>query len=333
MTVPPPVVAANRSQLMSLLATNFLGQNTPAIAATEAHYAQMWAQDAAAMYNYAGSAATAAQLTPFTEPPPTTNPAGSANQAGVLGQAAAASAGSHTGTLTSAITQALQGLTSPVAAAAAPNASAPLAALAPVAAFTPGELASFAALGSSLFGAFVIDSAGSFGVDVAGTFGIDLIGVGEIAEDLLPAAGLASSVTPVAASVGEAASVGALSVPPVWTVAAPSVIQQVGTALPAAAASAPAVGAGEAAVPIAGMAAAGLAGRATAGVGKGRRDRAGKTTRQRPTPPQQPERPERPVQGPITKISGELRELGDLRDAGILTDEEFTAEKQRLLGR
>jgi PPE-repeat protein len=49
MTVPPPVIAANRSLLAALVATNFLGQNTPAIAATEAHYAEMWAQDAAAM--------------------------------------------------------------------------------------------------------------------------------------------------------------------------------------------------------------------------------------------------------------------------------------------
>jgi PPE-repeat protein len=40
-TVPPPVIATNRSLLMSLIATNFLGQNTPAIAATEAHYAEM----------------------------------------------------------------------------------------------------------------------------------------------------------------------------------------------------------------------------------------------------------------------------------------------------
>ncbi|HEU4359930.1 MAG TPA: PPE family protein, partial [Mycobacterium sp.] len=59
MTVPPPVIAANRSQLITLVATNFLGQNTAAIAATEAHYAEMWAQDAVAMYNYAGSAAAA----------------------------------------------------------------------------------------------------------------------------------------------------------------------------------------------------------------------------------------------------------------------------------
>ena len=35
MTVPPAVIAANRSLLMTLIATNVLGQNTAAIAATE----------------------------------------------------------------------------------------------------------------------------------------------------------------------------------------------------------------------------------------------------------------------------------------------------------
>ena len=72
-----PVIAANRALLMSLIATNFLGINTPAIAATEAHYGEMWAQDAAAMYAYAGSSAAAAMLTPMAVAPPTTNPAGS----------------------------------------------------------------------------------------------------------------------------------------------------------------------------------------------------------------------------------------------------------------
>src|SRR5208283_1279760 len=46
MTVPPPAVTANRTQLASLIATNFFGQNTAAIAATEAQYAEYWAQDA-----------------------------------------------------------------------------------------------------------------------------------------------------------------------------------------------------------------------------------------------------------------------------------------------
>jgi PPE-repeat protein len=50
MTVPPAMIAANRAQLMSLIATNILGQNTPAIAATEAHYGEMWAQDVTAMF-------------------------------------------------------------------------------------------------------------------------------------------------------------------------------------------------------------------------------------------------------------------------------------------
>ncbi len=58
-TVPPPVIAANRAQLRALVATNLLGQNTPAIMATQAEYIKMWAQDAAAMYGYAGSSATA----------------------------------------------------------------------------------------------------------------------------------------------------------------------------------------------------------------------------------------------------------------------------------
>src|SRR6202000_1020757 len=50
-TVPPSVVAANRSRLMTLIATNLFGRNTQAIAANEAQYGQMWAQDTAAMYS------------------------------------------------------------------------------------------------------------------------------------------------------------------------------------------------------------------------------------------------------------------------------------------
>lgn len=64
MTVSPAVIATNRSLLMSLVATNLLGQNTAAIAAAEAHYMEMWAQDAAAMYGYAGQSAAASTLTP-----------------------------------------------------------------------------------------------------------------------------------------------------------------------------------------------------------------------------------------------------------------------------
>jgi PPE-repeat protein len=55
-TVQPSVVAANRSQMLQLVATNLLGQNTPAIMATEAEYMEMWAQDVAAMYAYESAA-------------------------------------------------------------------------------------------------------------------------------------------------------------------------------------------------------------------------------------------------------------------------------------
>src|ERR1700733_6278723 len=92
-TVPPPIIAANRSLLAALVATNIVGQNTPAIAATEAQYAEIWAQDAAAMYGYAGASAAATTVTPFNPPPPTTNPAGTSTQAAAVTHAAASPAG------------------------------------------------------------------------------------------------------------------------------------------------------------------------------------------------------------------------------------------------
>ena len=116
MTVPPAVIAANRAALMALIATNILGQNTPAITATEAHYAQMWAQDAAAMYGYAAGSAAAATLTPFTPPKSTTNPAGVAGQNAAVAHAAGTSAGAHAQTVTSSLSsvpQTLQGLSQP----------------------------------------------------------------------------------------------------------------------------------------------------------------------------------------------------------------------------
>ena len=69
-TVLPAAVTANRVTLMALIATNFLGQNTPAIAMTELEYLEMWAQDVAAMVGYhAGATAVAATLPAFSAPP------------------------------------------------------------------------------------------------------------------------------------------------------------------------------------------------------------------------------------------------------------------------
>jgi PPE-repeat protein len=121
MTIPPAAVAANRAQLAALVASNVLGQNTPAIAATDALYGEMWSQDAAAMYGYAGSSAAAATVTPFSSPPETTTSSAAASQGGAVAQATASSAsGGAQSTLTqlvSALPNTLQGLSSPLSSA------------------------------------------------------------------------------------------------------------------------------------------------------------------------------------------------------------------------
>jgi PPE-repeat protein len=93
MTVPPPVIAANRVLLATLIATNFLGINTPAIMATEAQYMEMWAQDAATMYGYSAASAVASALAPFTTPPNTTTPEATTDQALAVARAQATPAG------------------------------------------------------------------------------------------------------------------------------------------------------------------------------------------------------------------------------------------------
>jgi PPE-repeat protein len=117
--VPPEVIATNRLQLAMLNATNTFGQNTPAISTTEAQYGEMWAQDAAAMYGYAGNSAAASRVTPFTAPPSTTNPAGAANQTAATAQAAGTSSGagvqSALSQLVSNVPNSLQSLASPAA--------------------------------------------------------------------------------------------------------------------------------------------------------------------------------------------------------------------------
>ncbi|KZS61644.1 PPE family protein [Mycobacterium ostraviense] len=111
MTMPPPAIAANRIQLMALIATNFFGQNTAAIAATEAQYAEMWAQDAAAMFGYATSSTAAAQLAPFSSPSQITNPAGLSAQSAAVAQAnASAAATDPVSQLISAVSQSLGAL-------------------------------------------------------------------------------------------------------------------------------------------------------------------------------------------------------------------------------
>ncbi|ARG59318.1 hypothetical protein B1T43_06445 [Mycobacterium kansasii] len=66
--VHPELITANRGRLVSLVISNLFGQNAPAIAAAEAAYEQMWAQDVATMSGYHSSAAaTVAQLAPWEQ--------------------------------------------------------------------------------------------------------------------------------------------------------------------------------------------------------------------------------------------------------------------------
>jgi PPE-repeat protein len=117
-TVPPAAVAANRAQLAMLVATNFFGQNTPAIAATEATYAEMWAQDASAMYGYAESSSPATTLTPFQRAPQTTNPGGQAAQNAATSHAVGSSTAENTHTT---LSQTLSAVPNQLQAASTPQ--------------------------------------------------------------------------------------------------------------------------------------------------------------------------------------------------------------------
>jgi PPE-repeat protein len=235
LTVPPPQIAANRAQLAQLVATNVIGQNTPAIAATEALYGEMWAQDAAAMYGYAGSSATAATVKAFTQPPETSNPAAQAIQGSAVSQATSASTGtavqSQLQQVLSSVPSSLNQLTSPVSAAANPQ----------------GFLGQFldfldGADGNS-FGTFLNSSlvngvvSGSYVspalVTPAITSGLaDINSLQPSVESAPGGAGVTDMIKPLAAapvsvpSVGVSVNtsgstlVGRLSVPPAWTAAA-----------------------------------------------------------------------------------------------------------------
>jgi PPE-repeat protein len=95
--VPTSVVAANRTRLAQLYATNGFGRNLPAIAATEAAYQTMWANNSAAMSRYQATSAQASTLPQFSSPTSATNPNGlstkaSASPAATSGTSSASSA-------------------------------------------------------------------------------------------------------------------------------------------------------------------------------------------------------------------------------------------------
>lgn len=92
--VPTATVAANRTRLAQLLATNVFGRNLPAIAQTESEYQTMWANNAAAMTRYQAASSQASTLPQLTSPTSTTNPSALKTQASSATPAATTSSSS-----------------------------------------------------------------------------------------------------------------------------------------------------------------------------------------------------------------------------------------------
>ena len=110
-TVAPSVIAANRALLAALVATNFLGQNTPAIAATEAQYMEMWFQDGLTMDTYATASQQATALPQHT-PAPTTSDGGVSANAAAAAQSAASTPGAGIDSLVTDLGTLLSNVTS-----------------------------------------------------------------------------------------------------------------------------------------------------------------------------------------------------------------------------
>jgi len=245
--VPPPLIAANRAETAQLVQTNVLGQNTPAIAQLEAQYGEMWAQDSAAMYGYAGQSAAAAKVTPFASPTQTTNPAGTAAQAAAVASAAGSGTGSSQSVLsqlTSTLPNALHGLSSPTSGASTAATAIPAGPLWRFIFGTTVLPTSLSGLVSdySPYASFFYNTEGlpyfsvgmgNFGVQMAKTLGVITgppaagAGAGAAAGGLgglggMLGGGAGGALGPgVAAGLGNAPSIGKLAVPPSWIGGAP----------------------------------------------------------------------------------------------------------------
>ncbi|OSC39677.1 PPE family protein [Mycobacterium decipiens] len=250
--VPPPLIAANRAELQQLVSTNAFGQNTSAIAAAEAQYGEMWAQDSAAMYAYAGSSASASAVTPFSPPPEIANPSAQATQASAVATAVGTAAGTAQSTLTEMITglpTALQSLTSPLLQ------NGPLSWLWQILFGSPTFPTSLAGLLTALqpYASFFYNTEGLpyFSIGMGNNFiqsakTLGLLGTaapaaaaaaGDAAKGL-PGLGGMLGGGPVSAGLGSAASVGKLSVPPVWGGSLPGAVTPGAAPLPVSTVSA-----------------------------------------------------------------------------------------------
>ena len=249
-TVAPPLVAANRAETAAAVQANVIGQYTALIAQLEAQYGEMWAQDAAAMYSYAGQSASATQVTPFATPAATTNPGGTATQAAAVSQATGASAATSSQSvlqqLTSSMPSSLQSLASPAATTAATTTETPFQSLFALIFGTTvlptnlsalvGDYSPYASLFYNTEGLpYFSVGMGNFGVQIAKSAGMlggaapaaaapgALGGLGGLGGALGggAAAGAGAGAHAISAISGGAGSVGKLAVPASWVGGAP----------------------------------------------------------------------------------------------------------------
>jgi len=236
---------------------------------------EMWAQDAAAMYGYAASSASASALAPFSEPPKTTNDSAGATQAAAVTQSSAQS-GSNTASQLSQLSTTMQPAVQTVTNGTSTGATS-------TELTTPSFITNWNEFWSVVTGVYSPQSwttipGGpflSFGQAYAwGQNGqaaaAYLAGPKAISGALAPLTSGTSAVKPmlssavgagqVSGSMGKAALVGSMSVPQGWTDAAPA-LRTVAQVLPANVAAAPAALAGEEGV-FSQMALSSLAGRA-----------------------------------------------------------------------
>lgn len=251
-SVPPAVIAANRAMLMALISTNFFGQNTPAIQATEHTYEVMWATDGAAMDTYSSSAqannnllqtqsapVNSAQATtpgsaegtpvPGDGGTPVVNPGYDLSTVGgILNTLGLGNAGITDETL---LATQVSSLMSPINTMSMPAMMA-----ARILPMLLMQMARMGAMGGT--GALAGQTAGASG---AGTL---MTQIGDFVNDKLQGAvgvlagHFSSATNAISAKLGQAASMGALKVPQAWSMAADGMVRAA-PVLPATTVSAP----------------------------------------------------------------------------------------------
>ena len=231
-TVHPAAVTANRTTLATLIATNFLGLNAPAIAATEFQYVEMWAADVGAMLGYhAGATSVASTMAQFSLPP--------MSMAGLVGWVSqlAPQVMAEVTQLGTQATAMLSPVLSPLLSAATGTAGTgamgilstlesaasglqPLTSVAQIGMY-PASMA-ISPLMSLVQMASQSNTAGMAAANAAALAADPAKFVGSAIPDMKPLGGAGGLGAGMAADLGKARLVGAMSVPPTWQGSMPS---------------------------------------------------------------------------------------------------------------